>query len=66
MVTTNAEDENLQSHRYASAEHLVDVVARVFGSSVERIIVSSWVQSWRSLEEIYWPHTEEILKLKDM
>ena len=51
---------------FDSAEHLIDVVHRVFGNCIKRIIFSAWFRNIDSLEEIYWPHTAETLKLGDM
>ncbi|KAF2786047.1 hypothetical protein K505DRAFT_422672 [Melanomma pulvis-pyrius CBS 109.77] len=66
VMITNANDKKDGPKGFDSAEHLVDVVDRVFGSCVERIILSSWFRNFNSLEEIYWPHTAQILKLKDI
>jgi len=66
VMITNANDKKDGPKGFDSAEHLVDVVNRVFGSSVERIILSAWFRNFNSLEEIYWPYTAQILKLKDM
>lgn len=51
---------------FDSAEHLVDVVNRVFGSCVERIILNPWFDTLDSLEQTYWPHTIQTQKLKNM
>ncbi|KAF2791582.1 hypothetical protein K505DRAFT_388891 [Melanomma pulvis-pyrius CBS 109.77] len=48
---------------FGSAEHLVDIVSRVFGTCVERIVFNSWVESHYTLEEIYWPHTVQTVEL---
>ena len=66
VMITNAYDREFGPKRFDSAEHLVDVVARVFGSGVERIILSSWLRNFNSLEEIYWPHSAQVLQLRDM
>ncbi|KAF2798757.1 hypothetical protein K505DRAFT_414153 [Melanomma pulvis-pyrius CBS 109.77] len=47
---------------FKSAEHLVDVVSRVFGSCVERIILNFWANTNSDLREIYWPHTARTKK----
>ena len=61
VMVTNASDKNDGPKGFDSAEHLIDVVSRVFGS-VERIILTSRFLRMSSLEEIYWPHTAQILK----
>jgi hypothetical protein len=66
VMITNANVKKDGPKGFKSAEHLVDVVHRVFGSCVERIILNSWFKSYSSLEEIYWPHTPQTRKLKDM
>jgi hypothetical protein len=63
IMITNAYDKVNGPKGFDSAEHLVDVVVRVFGSCVERIILNSWFRSMNSLEEIYWPHSAQ---MKDM
>lgn len=49
---------------FSSAEYLVDIVHRVFGDGVERIVLKSWFESMNSLAEIYWPHTPQILGMQ--
>jgi hypothetical protein len=66
VIVTNACNKEDGPKGFDSAEHLVDVVSRVFSSCVERIILSSWVENFASLEEIYWPHTAQIQGLEDM
>jgi hypothetical protein len=66
VIITSANDKKDGPKGFDSAQHLVDVIDRVFGSCVERIILRSWFRNFNSLEEIYWPHTAQILKLKDM
>jgi hypothetical protein len=66
VMVTNAHKKKDGPKGFHSAEHLVDVINRVFGSCVERIILSSWFMTFESLEEIYWPHTAETRKLGDM
>jgi hypothetical protein len=66
VMVTNAYDRKFGPKGFDSANHLIDVVDRVFGSCVERIISSSWLRNFNSLEEIYWPHSAQILELEDM
>ncbi|KAJ4289066.1 hypothetical protein N0V90_011408 [Kalmusia sp. IMI 367209] len=51
---------------FKSAEHLVDILHRVFGSGVERIIFNSQVESMNTMEEIYWPNTAKMESLEDI
>jgi hypothetical protein len=66
VMVTNATYEEDGPKGFDSGEHLVDVVHRVFGSCVERIILSGWLRNFASLEEIFWPHTAQIQELKEM
>ncbi|KAF2714311.1 hypothetical protein K504DRAFT_486258 [Pleomassaria siparia CBS 279.74] len=45
---------------FESQEHLIDVVTRVFGSCVEKVVLNLWADSQDDLEKIYWPHTAQI------
>ncbi|KAF2447239.1 hypothetical protein P171DRAFT_430148 [Karstenula rhodostoma CBS 690.94] len=50
---------------FDSAEHVVDIVSRVFGSGVTRITLNPWAHSHHEdLESIYWPHTEKTRSLE--
>jgi hypothetical protein len=66
VMVTNAARKVDGPVSFDSAEHLVDVVNRVFGNCVERIILNPWFDSIDSLEQIYWPHTAQTRKLKRM
>jgi hypothetical protein len=65
MVTTSNEIGKGYTG-FNSAEHLVDVVNRVFSSGVERIIWNAWFNSGNSFEDLYWPHTAQTRELNDM
>ena len=64
VMVTSAFREEDGPKGFDSAEHLIDVVYRVFGNCVKRIILSAWFESFNSLAEIYWPHTAEIMGLQ--
>lgn len=49
---------------FESAAHLVDVVERVFGNGVERIVLGPWLDAYESLEAAYWPHTAQTKALE--
>jgi hypothetical protein len=66
VMVTNAKRTVDGPVGFDSAEHLVDVVNRVFGSCVERIILNPWFDSINTLEQIYWPHTVQTQSLEDM
>ncbi|KAF2712259.1 hypothetical protein K504DRAFT_464342 [Pleomassaria siparia CBS 279.74] len=63
VMITNAKNKKDGPKGFNSGEHLVDIVNRVFGSCVERIILNSWFKSSNTLEEFFWPHTAQILEL---
>lgn len=42
--------------RFRSAGHLVEVVDRVFGDCVERLVLNFWVDAHNDYEMLYWPH----------
>jgi len=45
---------------FDSPEQVVDVVARVFGSDVEKIVWCAWCSSGWVMSIIYWPHTPRL------
>ncbi|KAF2691410.1 hypothetical protein K458DRAFT_381268 [Lentithecium fluviatile CBS 122367] len=63
VMVTNAKRKVDGPVGFESAELLVDVVNRIFGSCVERIILNSWFDSIDTLEQIHWPHTIQTRKL---
>jgi hypothetical protein len=65
MVTTSRSHPEDGPEGYDSPDQLVDVVARVFGSSVNKIIWSPWCQSGFAISDIYWPHTSQLRQLDD-
>jgi hypothetical protein len=66
VMVTSAYSNTVGPEGFDSAEHLVDVVNRVFGSCIERIIFNTWFREFHSLEYLYWPHTVQTGKLEDM
>lgn len=64
MISNRQEIKGLMDpvEGFESAEQLLDVVNRVFGSWAEHIILTSWVHGTCSLEEIYWPHSSRMTK----
>ncbi|KAJ4299159.1 hypothetical protein N0V90_004403 [Kalmusia sp. IMI 367209] len=66
VMITNSFDKEEGPKAFKSAAHLVDVLHRVFGNSVERIILRGWYRSFRSMEEVYWPNTAQLKALKRM
>jgi hypothetical protein len=57
VVVTTSYNASKRPKAFRSGAHLVDIVHRVFGNGVERIILRGRFRSFRSLEEIYWPNT---------
>jgi len=57
-------DEEDGPKGFDCAEHLVDIVHRVFGDGVKRIVLTSWFHTRNSLEEIYWPHSPQIMDMQ--
>jgi hypothetical protein len=47
---------------FGSAENFVDIISRIFGPCVERIVFNSWFESHHTLEEMYWPHTVQTVE----
>jgi hypothetical protein len=45
--------------KFDSAEHLVGVIDRVFGTFTQRLILDPWHQSYNTLRGLYWPHEEQ-------
>jgi hypothetical protein len=64
MITKGERRETNEefSTGFNSAEQLVGVVNRVFGTCVERILFNCWFYSTSTLAVVYWPHTSEMLK----
>jgi hypothetical protein len=63
MVTTARRHPEDGPEGFDSPEQLVDVIARVFGSGVEKIIWSAWCPSGFAMSDIYWPHTPRLGQL---
>lgn len=55
VMITNANDKKDGPKGFDTAKHLVSVVDRVFGSSAERTILSSWLRNFNTMKEINWP-----------
>ncbi|KAF2451748.1 hypothetical protein P171DRAFT_426216 [Karstenula rhodostoma CBS 690.94] len=51
---------------FNSADHLVAIIDRIFGSCVENLVLNSWCHSAQTLERIYWPHIGRTRDRKDM
>jgi hypothetical protein len=66
MVMTARSHPEDAPEGFDSVEHCVDVISRVFGSNVQKIIWNNWSQSGNSLSDIYWPHTSLIDGLEIM
>ena len=64
VMMTNADEKEYGPPGFDSTTHLVDVVSRVFGNCIERIVLNTWFHCSCSLEEIYWPHTRKTRKHK--
>jgi hypothetical protein len=60
MVTTARCHPEDGPEGFDSPEQLVDVIARVFGRGVEKIIWSAWCPSGFKISDIYWPHTLQL------
>lgn len=45
---------------FDSPDQVVDVIARVFGSGVKKIIWSAWCHTGFAMSDIYWPHTPHL------
>ena len=63
MVTTSRFHPKDGPEGFDSPDQLVDVIARVFGSGVRKIIWSAWCQSGFAMSDIYWPHTPQLEQL---
>lgn len=57
MVTTSRFHPETGPEGFDSPNQVVDVIARVFGSSVNKIIWSAWCAFGFAMSDIYWPHT---------
>jgi hypothetical protein len=62
-VTTDWNSYDGHPAIFGSATDLVNMVSRVFGTCVERIVFNPWSESHHSLEEMYWPHTVQTVEL---
>jgi hypothetical protein len=60
MVTTARCHPEDGPEGFDSPEQLVDVITRVFGTGVEKIIWSAWCPSGHAMSDIYWPHTSQL------
>ncbi|PVI04268.1 hypothetical protein DM02DRAFT_611685 [Periconia macrospinosa] len=57
MVTTaRFHPENGPEEGFDSPDQVVEIVARVFGNGVKKIIWSAWCHPW-GMDNVYWPHT---------
>jgi hypothetical protein len=65
MVTTSRFHPEDGPEGFDSPDQLVDVIARVFGSGVKKIIWSAWCQSGFALSDVYWPHTPRLGQLDE-
>lgn len=67
MVTTSRfHPEDGPEERYGTPHEVVDVVARVFGSGVKKIIWSPWCHNAFAMSDFYWPHTPLLGQLPEM
>lgn len=66
VMVTNSYHKDGGPKAFKSAAHLVDILSRVFGKGVERIILRGYFKSWQSMEELYWPNAARLEALKDM
>jgi len=57
MVTTARFHPEDGPEGFDSPDQVVDVIARVFGSSVNKIIWGAWCGFGFVMSELYWPHT---------
>lgn len=57
LITTGDEMEERHQGRFDSAEHLVNVVSRVFGNGIEQLILRFSFADHNAFNEMYWPHT---------
>lgn len=64
VEVNTSHDQTKDPKVFKSAAHLVDVVHRVFGNGIERIILRGQFRSWRSFEELYWPNTLQVKALR--
>jgi hypothetical protein len=62
-ITTTWDENDGRPPIFESAEHLVDIISRVFGTCVERLVFNSVFESHRTLEEMYWPHNVQTVEL---
>ncbi|KAJ4297666.1 hypothetical protein N0V90_005560 [Kalmusia sp. IMI 367209] len=58
LITTGDEMEEGYQGRFDSAEHLVNIVSRVFGSGIEQLILRFSFADHNAFNEMYWTHTE--------
>ncbi|KAF2445321.1 hypothetical protein P171DRAFT_263857 [Karstenula rhodostoma CBS 690.94] len=66
VVITNSYDKDEGPGAFKSAAHLVNILHRVFGNAVERIIMRGWFRSFRTMEELYWPNAAHLETLRYM
>lgn len=64
-VTTARFQPEVGPEGFDSPEQLLDLVSRVFGSGVEKIIWSALCAPGFSMSDIYWPHTPQLEGLHD-
>ena len=60
MVTTSRFHPEDGPEGFGSVDELGDVIARVFGNGVKKIIWSAWCQSGFAMSDIYWPHIPQL------
>ena len=65
MVTTSRFRPEDGPEGFDSPDQIIDVIARVFGSGVKKIIWSAWSQSGFAMSDVYWPHTPQLGQLHD-
>jgi hypothetical protein len=65
MVTTSRFHPEDGPEGFDSPDQVVDIISRVFGSGVKKIIWSAWCQSGFAMSDIYWPHTLRLGQLGD-
>lgn len=62
VITTCEEEDGWKV--FDSAEHLVDIVHRVFSGGAKRIVLTSWFYTRDNLEGFYCPYTPRIMDMQ--
>ena len=60
MVTTTRFHPEDGPEGFDSPEQLLEVISRVFGSGVQKIIWHAWCAPGFAMSDIYWPHTRRL------